>query len=708
MSKSLLILFLLVFSVEYLFSEPQSADNKIGAFQGISPECLDKASDSALKKALILFENAKDDSTRAVALREAGKSCFRFGKFQSSMAYLNHALSIFEQYKHKTEIALTFKEFAKVYIKLAAYSKALTYLFDAKEYFVETKDSAGLSSTLMNIGATYMLSGQYEKALENYKETLTIARKISNAKIIAKTMNNIGLVYYKKKEYDKALEYFAKSIYILKDSLYENTGAEYLNIGHVYEETNMPRKALEYFLKANKEYKKYQNLFGVANSHNKAGNIYAILKNYDKAFEHLTFGHEMSKRLGVLNLRSESNKYMINYYKAVNKPDSALKYYDLLLIQQDSLHKIDSKNNLESYTLSTNIEKQNNEIEKYKSNLELSELKSANQTYFIYFLIFSSVTLLAIAIIAIIRNRNKKRVNEILTEKNKIIIEQKDRTQATLKELQIIQKEQNNLIKELNNSKMTIEHDANKLLKLNIGMKETEKELRRLNATKDKFFSIIAHDLRSPLGSFKNMTELLSDSFDELSGEEIKSLIYELRNSSSHVYNLLENLLTWSRSQRGAIEYNPESLDLYYIASNNLVLLKMNAAKKKIKLISDIEEKTFVFADINSINTILRNLISNAIKFTHENGEIVLSALKNNGRYEISVKDNGTGMSKETMNKLFKIEENVTTIGTSNERGTGLGLILCKEFAENNGGKIWVNSRINHGSVFTFSLPVAE
>jgi signal transduction histidine kinase len=229
--------------------------------------------------------------------------------------------------------------------------------------------------------------------------------------------------------------------------------------------------------------------------------------------------------------------------------------------------------------------------------------------------------------------------------------------------------------------------------------------LNELNATKDKFFSIIAHDLRGPFANFRVVTDLLTSSYDELEETEKKEFLELIKDSANNLYSLLENLLDWSRSQRGTMPFNPNEFDFSLIAKNTVNFLKLSADNKNIELINNITDDTYITADVNMITTVIRNLVSNAIKFTANGGQININSTITEKDSIFSVQDNGIGLSKETINKLFRIDTQVTTIGTNDEKGTGLGLILCKEFVEKHGGKIWVESEVGKGSTFYFSLP---
>lgn len=239
-------------------------------------------------------------------------------------------------------------------------------------------------------------------------------------------------------------------------------------------------------------------------------------------------------------------------------------------------------------------------------------------------------------------------------------------------------------------------------------LRQSEQKLRELNATKDKFFSIIAHDLKNPIGAFKNVLELLYTNFDEFTKEELLEFIEPLRESSNQLFTLLENLLLWSRSQTGKIQIEPIEFDIVDLIKQNISLLKLQAENKSITLEAKTPERIFVLADINTITTVLRNLISNAIKFTNPGGKIVVSATVQDNFAKVCVEDSGIGMSKETIEKLFRIDVHHTSLGTANEKGTGLGLIICKEFVEANGGKIWVESEQGKGSKFFFTVPLTK
>jgi signal transduction histidine kinase len=241
--------------------------------------------------------------------------------------------------------------------------------------------------------------------------------------------------------------------------------------------------------------------------------------------------------------------------------------------------------------------------------------------------------------------------------------------------------------------------------------KRQEDNLRRIatklqstNATKDKIFSIISHDLRGPIGNLKSMIEFIAENQNEFDMAEIVDIMKNLKQSSSTTYELLENLLSWAKSQQNLLEYKPTIFNISEIIKNTVELSNQYAKNKLIGIQNYIEDNIDVIGDENMIKTVIRNLLSNSIKFTKSNGKIFVNGSIDDDFVIISIKDTGIGMNQDTAVKLFDDANFFTTYGTNNEKGTGLGLKLCKDFLSKNSGKIWVESEPNIGSTFYFTI----
>ncbi len=261
-----------------------------------------------------------------------------------------------------------------------------------------------------------------------------------------------------------------------------------------------------------------------------------------------------------------------------------------------------------------------------------------------------------------------------------------------------LNREINNLQRELIKEKHKLE---NTLAQLN----QTNQKLHEVNATKDQFISILGHDLKNPFTTLLGFSNLLITRFDQYDRETIKRHLETINKTSSQIYNLLNNLLEWSRIQGDKVAFNPETTNIYLLVQETYDLFTYMAKAKQITIEMDVAEDIEVQIDREMIKTVIRNLLNNAIKFTPEDGKINISATKKEAFVHVKVSDTGAGMKQKTLNKLFKIGEIESRPGTDGERGTGFGLLLCKEFIDKHGGEIWAESEVGKGSSFKFTIP---
>ncbi len=260
----------------------------------------------------------------------------------------------------------------------------------------------------------------------------------------------------------------------------------------------------------------------------------------------------------------------------------------------------------------------------------------------------------------------------------------------------------NKMILSLKDQKEELEEFNQLLLK-------SQKKLKESNQTKDKFFNIIAHDLKGPFTSFLAITEILSNDPESVTDEQKTHFLKSLNNSALYLESLLENLLQWARTQSGTLEVNLRCVMVHDMVRQNLNIISANALNNQINLLNEIEKEVKIFADPNLVNTILRNLLSNAVKFSKPGGQVTISSRLKDSKYmEFLISDNGIGIAQEDIPRLFRIDGNTKTIGESTEKGTGFGLILCKDFIEKLGGKIAVKSELGKGSTFSFTMPICE
>jgi len=229
-------------------------------------------------------------------------------------------------------------------------------------------------------------------------------------------------------------------------------------------------------------------------------------------------------------------------------------------------------------------------------------------------------------------------------------------------------------------------------------------ELKENLSTKNKFFSIIAHDLKNPFNSLLGLSKIMSESIEQKDWDQVKEIAGYINQTTQQSYKLLTNLLEWSRLQMGNIQFNPTKFSLKQLIDETVQLNEASYSEKRITVTTDVEETLELTADWQMLQAIVRNLLSNAIKFTKQGQAVYISATRNNNTVEISIKDKGIGIAEKDIEKLFKIESGFSRRGTNNEKGTGLGLLLCKEFVEKHNGKIWVESEVGKGSDFKFTI----
>lgn len=314
--------------------------------------------------------------------------------------------------------------------------------------------------------------------------------------------------------------------------------------------------------------------------------------------------------------------------------------------------------------------------------------------------------------LAIQSEENDKQTEELVIANNEITFQNEEKEKraeeliVTKKEHESEIEENEKLVLELSNTNVAQELDITELKRAEMEINLKNEQLEKLIAERDKLFSIIAHDLRGPFQGFLGFTDLLKTDINDMSKKELQETANNMYSSASNLFRLLTNLLEWSIAQRGLTTFNPEKLSLKEISDDSLILFNDVAKRKGITIYETIPEGVFVLADKLMLNSIIRNLISNSVKFTNKGGRVHISSKIKGDIVEISVLDTGIGMDEDLIKSLFRMDIKSGRLGTNNEPSTGLGLLLCKEFVEKHNGKISVLSEVDKGSLFTFDLPL--
>ncbi len=520
---------------------------------------------------------------------------------------------------------------------------------------------------------------EFDEALRVMQEL--ILPMIKDSETINMRYNSaMGSIYALKKDYEKALPYYW---YSLADAL-EKKNKIFIaficnNVASAYVHLNKQDSADYYIDLAEKNLKESDQF------------IIVSYLNFTKAEYHYAFG-DFEKGVNEIDKCIEIQKD-INDMLTADAYELKSKLLDSLGRHHEAFHAMElyAATYKKYHTSESSIRERKNqlffELNKTRTDIDILHKQLDFQRTTFYIISVLGIVVSIALTISLLRNRRRTTRIDEYTEIMKV-------QQLELK----------NINKEMEESREKIIFDANKLMHLNQKLIDSEEELKQLNVTKDKFFSIIAHDLKNPFASMKNLSDLLHDNYSMLDEEDRVEIIASMKLTSQRIFELLENLLTWSRSQRGIINFNPDIVTPLFIVQNNFDLLAENAANKDIALINEIPDNMEIVADSNLLSTIIRNLTSNAIKFTPAGGNITVGATDAGDYTEFYVKDTGVGISEADIQKLFRIDISHTTIGTGAEKGTGLGLILCKEFVEKHDGRIWVESEISKGTTFKFTL----
>ena len=638
--------------------------------------------------------------------------------YPESLNYFNKSLSNYYNIGNLSLIGNSINQIGSIYKKLNKYDLALENYLKALKIQQETDNQEKVASILNNIGIIYDEISNYPKALELYSNALMIKRKEGNKKEIAYSLHIIGNTFFKLKKYTEALNYYNESLNLrieVGDKV--NISNSYKSIGNTYLELGEYNNSISNLNDALSIRNEIGDIKGVSDILNEIGNYYFRVDKSDKALSYFSRTVDICKKtndqyltglclrkIGAIQLEkgSETNGLdnikeslqigqnidnlelikkayfeLFSYFNKSGNKDKALNNYLNYSIVKDSINAKLNSQRLIEIQMNFELEKSYSEISRIEN--EVSELTAENK-------------------IREIDLKKQKKFRNLL-----IVIILLTLTSAGVIFSQFLSKQKTNiLLKE----KITEVDQSNKLLK------ESEDNLKIINATKDKFFSIIAHDLRNPFNALHGLTRHLLINYNSFNTEEIKQSIELIFNSSDDLLELLENLLYWSRTQRGKMQFSPKENNLSELINKIFSLLRMNAEKKKINLINEITSDKILFADFDMLTAILRNLISNAIKFSYTNSFIKISSKDFKDYTEISVMDNGVGISPDNIEKLFRIDIHHSTSGTSEEQGSGLGLILCSEFVEKHNGEIWVESEIKNlpdgkagGSTFKFTIP---
>lgn len=544
-----------------------------------------------------------------------------------------------------------------IYMELSDYENAYKSFQKSMRLSKDKGDEFMETIAMFNIGRVYKVQSNYMMALEYINKSKILSERIGDTEGAAFCDHEMGLISHLKGDLEEAVMYLSQAV-SLSDSLklYQLSAQSRVKLADVYRDQKNYLKSLDNYHQSLKESERIKDNIGIAEAYLGLGGLQLEMNSIESASESLHKGLGYAQNLRAKKLEYKFYQKLSSFYEKKNNQKEALSYFKKFKILSDSVFNKDVNIQVALIETQYETEKKDKEIAQLNESQAIQKSKIEKQDSQTTILFFGLIFLLVMVIVTVFIGINKRKANDMLRQQKKEI-------------------------------------------------QAKNRELRKLNRVKDKFFSIISHDLKSPFQSLSGVLELMS--LSALSDQEVKKLFKDLKLKFDGTNSLLENLLEWARMQMKETKFEPYEVQLHNTVEEELALIE-NSKSKDVALQNNVEKITLAYADMNMLKLVIRNLVSNAIKFTKQKGSVEVLSEDMGDFVCISVKDNGVGISKENQQKIFNEETSISTLGTELESGTGLGLNLCKEFVEMHGGKIWVESEVGKGSIFKFTLKKAS
>ncbi|MEM9675147.1 MAG: tetratricopeptide repeat-containing sensor histidine kinase [Bacteroidota bacterium] len=611
-----------------------------------------RAKDHA-EKALKLARDLKNHQLLCEALEHVGVWHQYRGNYDSALLFYEEALSVAEQQQNNALAVQMNNSIGTVYFRKADFGVSVQYFLKSLEAAELIEDSTSLAGGLNNVGAIMELQERYDEALDYYQQSLRIKKQLGDSLSYARTLNNIGNVYGNLKQNEEAARYLEQALRIKRKSDKDGSLALSLtNLGIVYKDLKQYDKALNCYheaLEIDRRLGKKEGMLSIANN---LAELFIQTEQLDSALDYANRAYKLAIDIDAKERLLGSANTLAKIHELRNENSLALQYLHRYNDLREEIFNENKSQQIAELEARYETEKKELTIEKLEQEKQVHslEIQQARTQQLIYLLLLLIIALLGV--VGLYFYRTKIKTNRLLSAQNK--------------------------------------------------------QLAHLNATKDKLFAIVSHDLKNPLSAFRSITETLHQHMTEMSPKEVRFFIDEIYQSSQQLNDLLHNLLQWASAQTSSLQLEPEAFSPSVIIEKCMGHLQAQANEKSITLQNLVSPTSEVYADRKMIQTIIRNLISNAIKFTPEGGTISVTAKPAENYVALSVSDTGIGIAEENLAALFRVDANVQAIGTSPEKGTGIGLILCKELADLNHCEFRVTSKLGEGSTFALLIPANQ
>ncbi|MGM0566349.1 MAG: tetratricopeptide repeat protein [Bacteroidota bacterium] len=566
--------------------------------------------------------------------------------------------------KHNLDSLLSdvLRQIGNVYHYLEDVDRSSEYYYESLEIAQEHGYRELEASAMNNIASNLADIGQIEDSEKMYQQSLEISQDIGYAELVAVVSNNLGVHFANQEQLDKALDYFnialsyaSKNNDLLARAIYNNNIADI----HIREENfKKGRKALNSSLRDNE---RIGNKEGLASNYHNYVYYYMQQEDYDSAWIYIEKHEKLMEEMGSSSMKEIHLDLLQNYYASTGEYEKAYDHLYEFYLLNDSLNEARTGEQISGLY---------NVYEEQKEQKELAELKEQKtqlRHYLYLTFLLSGLFIIAVVYAFIVQRKAAKRVKK-----------QNDRYIQNQKQLATKNRE----------------------------LVESQKKIEAINRDRNQLFSIISHDLRSPFNSLLGFSDMLAEEVREGADyESVKMMTENIHASSMQLFELIQNLLEWANKERGKIEFKPEQVILYRVAEESISLAANSAYHKEVTLHNNIDKHLMLEADVNMLNTIFRNLIFNAIKFTPKKGHVTIDAEEKADEIVVNVEDTGMGMSREDKEMILQGEDTFSRKGTQNEKGAGLGLVLTKDFIKRHNGKLDITTEVNKGTTFHVIFP---
>lgn len=599
-----------------------------------------------------LIKTTPNDTTKVWLLNRL-VTTLREGDNNKALIYAHQATELAQVLNYERGLGPALENLGWLLYRKGDYSKAFELATDALVLSERFHDNSAIAKCLNSIAAISFEQKQFVPAVTNFKKALQAADRAKDYTLVARSLNNIAYIMLHMDKVDSATIYAQRGLKASeKINNYYFKGYAFRTLGDIDLKHKKYEAALQKFNNAVLMADKIENKFLKISALHRVGNAYSLLNQPDEALKYLLDGIRLARNFGYSDELEVALKLAAEAYASKKEIAKAYEYQSYYVQLHDSLYNQRNSEHLALMQARFESQLKEAEIELLKKNTQLKQQEINSQQVWMYFTV-GLLTLTAVLVFVLLySNWVKKKANELLGTKNQEI-----QAQA--------------------------------------------QELSHLNVTKDKLFSIISHDVRGPLASLRGLINIIFKG--ELTRDEFLSTSEKLRQNLDTVQEDLDNLLHWAQSQLNGLQINFEVLKIRSIVNDKIKLFKEAAEHKNITIINDITEDLAVLADKNHLGLIVRNLMANAIKFNTRGGLIRIQQKTAGDRVEISVTDSGVGIKSGDLTKLFNAQTHFSNLGTDQEKGVGIGLLLTKEFIEKSGGSIWVTSELGKGSTFTFT-----